>query len=78
MKPRYKEVGHNKTLPQQGHPAGPSSPISTFVSPRYNEKPELPDTTRQPPWPQGPSYKEAPLYKPHKVDIQINCVSVYK
>ena len=53
MKARYKEVGHNKTLPQQGHPASPSCPISTFVSPRYNEKPELPDTARQPPWPQG-------------------------
>ena len=25
VEPCYKEVGHNKTLPQQGNPAGPSS-----------------------------------------------------
>ena len=47
VEPHHKEVGYNKTLPQQGNPAGPS-PLHFPVSvPWHNEKP---DTTRQPPW----------------------------
>ena len=63
VEPRHKEVGYNKTLPQQGTLAGPSSPpFLLFLippPPRHNKKP---DTTKQPSWPQGPRHNEAPLY----------------
>ena len=41
VKPRYKEVGFNKTLLEQGTFAGPSSLYFIVFSPWYNEKPDI-------------------------------------